>query len=81
MVLLKYLSNFWRALEMPLINCEIDFILNWPTNCFILDASVNNQVLTFTITNTKCYVPVLTLSTRNKKKLLEQLKSSFKRTI
>ena len=81
MVLLKYLSNFWRALEMPLINCEIDFILNWSTNCFILDASVNNQVLTFTITNTKCYVPVLTLSTQNKEKLLQQLESSFKRTI
>ena len=34
MVLLKYLSNFWRTLEMALINCEINLILTWSTNCF-----------------------------------------------
>ena len=58
---LKYLSNFWRALEMPLINCEINLILTWSMNCFIVDKSLNNQAPTFTITDTKLYVPVVTL--------------------
>ena len=56
---LKYLSNFWRTLEMPLINCEV------------------NQ---FQITETKLYVPVVTLSSQDNAKLLPQLKSGFKRT-
>ena len=58
---LKYLSNFWRTLEMPLINCEINLILTWSMNCFIVDKSLNNQAPTFTITDTKLYVPVVTL--------------------
>ena len=43
MVSLKYLSNFWRALEMPLINCEVNLILIWPTNCVIASTNVANQ--------------------------------------
>ena len=58
---LKYLSNFWRTLEMSLINCEINLILTWSMNCFIVDKSLNNQASTFTITDTKLYVPVVTL--------------------
>ena len=58
---LKYLSNFWRTLEMPLINCEINLILTWSMNCFIVNKSLNNQAPTFTITDTKLYVPVVTL--------------------
>ena len=42
MVLLKYLSNFWRTLEMPLINCEINLNLTWPTNCVIVINNVAN---------------------------------------
>ena len=80
MVLLKYLSNFWRPLEMPLINCEINFILNWSTNCAVSNAGAN-QATTFAITDTKLYVPVVTLSTQDNVKLLEQLKSGFKRTV
>ena len=49
---LKYLSNFWRTLEMPLINCEVELILNWLANCVIIYTDVNNQVPTFTITET-----------------------------
>ena len=52
MVPLKYLSNFWITLEMPLINCEVELILNWSANCVIIYANVNNQVPTFTITKT-----------------------------
>ena len=66
---------------MPLINCEIDLILNWSTNCFIIDAPVENETPKSTITDRKLYVPVVTLSTQDKAKVLEQLKSGFKRTI
>ena len=78
---LKYLSNFWRTLEMPLINCEVELILNWSANCVIIYTNVNNQVPTFTITETNLYVPVVTLSTQDNSKLLPQLKNGFKRTI
>ena len=78
---LKYLSNFWRALEIPLINCEVELILNWSANCVIIYTNVNNQVPTFTITETNLYGPVVTLSTQDNEKLLPQLKSGFKRKI
>ena len=61
MVPLKYLSNFWRTLEMPLINCEIELILTWSRNCVIIYTDVNDQVPTFTITETNLYVPAVTL--------------------
>ena len=81
MVPLKYLSNFWRTLEMPLINCEFDMILTWSANCFIIVTNIANQNPTFTITETNLYVPVVTLSTQDNEKLLPQLKSGFKRKI
>ena len=81
MVPLKYLSNFWRILEMPLINCEVELILNWSANCVIIYADVANQVPTFTITETNLYVPVVSLSTQGNAKLLPHLKSGFKITI
>ena len=63
MVPLKYLSNFWRTLEMPLINCEVNLILTWSADCVIIYTNVANQVPTFTITETNLYVPLVTLST------------------
>ena len=81
MVPLKYLSNFCRTLEMFLINFEVNLILIWSKNCVILYTNVTNQVATFTITQTRLYVPVVTLSTQDNVKLLSQLKSGFKRTI
>ena len=81
MVPLKYLSNFWRTLEMLLVNCEVNLILNWSANCVIVYNNVANQGATITITETKLYVPVVTLSTQDYAKLLRQLKSGFKRTI
>ena len=78
---LKYLSNFWRTLEMTLINCEVELILTWSADCVIIYANVANQNPTFTITETNLYVPVVTLSTQDNAKLLPQLKSGFKRTI
>ena len=81
MVPLKYLSNFWRTLEIPLINCEVNFILTWSANCVIVSTDVANQNVTFTISEAKRYVPVVTLLTQDDAKLLTQLKSGFKRTI
>ena len=78
MVPLKYLSNFWRNLEMPLINCEVNLIFTWSSTCVITNS---NGAGIFAIINTKLYVPVVTLSTQENAKLLQQLKSGFKRTI
>ena len=94
--LLKHLSNFWRALDMPLINCGINLILTWSENCELtrkstrdadpdadpaLAAIDNPTNAIFKIKDTKLYVPVATLSTENDKSFLEQLRTGFRRTI
>ena len=76
MVTLKHLSNFWRTLEMSVINCEINLILTFSANCVISNFAAN-QATTFSITDTTIYVPVVTLSTQDNVKLLTQLKSGF----
>ena len=89
---LKYLSNFWRSLKMPLINCEVSLILTWSEECVI--TSIEKKAITtttrrdtsptsatFKITDRKLYVPVDTLSTEGDNKLLAQLKTGFKRSI
>ena len=81
MVPLKYLSNIWRTLEMPLINCEVEVILNWSANCVLIYTDDENWVPTFTITETNLYIPVVTLATQDNEKLVPQLKSGFKRKI
>ena len=63
---------------MPLINCEVNLILTWSKDCVISFATGGTK---FKITETKLYVPVVTLSTDDNAKLLQQLKSGFKRTI
>ena len=78
MVSLKYLSNFWRTLEMPLISCEINLIFTWPEKCVL---SNDTKATTFAITDTKLYVPIVTLSAEDNAKLMRQLKSGFKRII
>ena len=75
---LKYLSNFWRTLEMSLINCEVNLILAWSSTCVITNS---NGAGAFAITDTKLYVPVVTLSTQENAKFLQQSKSGFKRVI
>ena len=69
MVPLKYLNNFWRTLEMPLINCEVNLILTWSSTCVITNSTGPG---TFKIDDTKFYVPVVTLSTQENAKLLQQ---------
>ena len=91
---LKHLINFCRTLNIPLINCEIELILTWSQNCALADmaaraAGNNNDPpaigaptgLEFQITDTKLHIPVVTLSKENDKRILEQLKSGFKRTV
>ena len=81
MVSLKYLSNFWRTLEMPLINCEVNLILTWSSTCVLIATNIPNQNATFALTDTKLYVPVVTLSTQENTEFLQQLKSGFKKVI
>ena len=91
---LKQLSNFWRTLNIPLIGCETELILTWSKKCVLTDmtarAAGNNMDLPaivaptgleFQITDTKLYVTVVTLLKENETKLLEQLKSGFKKTV
>ena len=61
-----------------MINCEVNFILTWSSTCVITNSTGAG---TFEITDTKLYVPVVTLSTQENTKLLQQLKSGFKRVI
>ena len=75
MVTLKYLSNIWRALEMPLINCDINLDLNWSGKCVIVDSNLANQSPTFLISDAK--LPVIIFSTQDNAKPLEKLKSTF----
>ena len=75
------IGNFWRTLAMPLINFEINVDLNWFENCVTVATDVANQGTTFSITGTKLYAPVVTSSTQDNAKLLEQLKRTIKRTI
>ena len=85
---LKYLPNFFRSLEMPLINCKIHLELNWNNNCVIYGPdtyaggdNANNRETTFKITNTKLYVPIVTLSTKDNVNLTKQFNEGFKRSV
>ena len=60
MVPLKYLSNFWRTLEMPLISCKINLQLKWSGKCIIIAGTANNENPTLQVNDTKVYVPVVT---------------------
>ena len=67
---LKYLSNFWISLNIPLINCELELILTWSKNCVLANMTVKDvegdnpatvapSGTTFIIKDTKLYVPVV----------------------
>ena len=81
MVPLKYLSNFWRTLEMPLINCEVNLILTWSSTCVPISTNIDNQNATFAMTDTKLYVTVVTISTQENTKFFQQLKTGFEKVI
>ena len=75
---LKYLSNFWRSLEIPLINCKVELSLRLCENCILSNVAGNS---TFKITDAKLYVPVVTLSTEDNAKLSKLLTEGFKRSV
>ena len=75
---LKYLRNFWRTPEVPLINFQISLSLTWSSTCVTASSTGDGK---FTITGTKRYVPVVTLSAQDNTKLFQQSNSGFRRTI
>ena len=75
---LKYLSNFWRSLEMPLINCKVYLELNWIEDCILSSAGDSAK---FAITDAKLHVPIVTLSTKDSANLAKQLNEGFKRSV
>ena len=84
-VSLKYLSNFFRSLEMPLISCKIHLELNWNKNCVMYGADNheggNDRETTFKLTSTKLYVPIVIISTKDNVNLTKQLNEGFKRPV
>ena len=79
---LKYLSSFWRSLEMPLINCKVELSLKWIGNCGLTTAAnANANKATFEITDANLYVAIVTLSIESNAKLSKLLGEGFKRTI
>ena len=82
---LKYLFNFFRSLEMSLVNCEIHLELNWDINCVMYGADANaggtDRETRFKITSTKLYVLIVTLSTKDNVNLTKQLNEGFKRSV
>ena len=75
---LKYLSNFWRSLEMPLINCKVELSLKWYENCILSSAGT---AATFSITDTKLYVSVVTFKIESNAKSSKALSQGFKRSV
>ena len=74
---LKYLSNFWRSLEIPLINCKIHLRLSWNKDC-VLSTIAD---ITLKITNAKLYVPIVTSSSKDNVKLVKLLEDGFNRHV
>ena len=74
-----YRDEVWRSLDLPLINCEIELHLKWTRNCVLIEK--DDSITKLTITSTKLYVPVVTLSINDNIKFLENIKQGFKRTI
>ena len=66
---------------MPLVNCEINLMLNWSEKCVRASNTAANEQTKFAITNTELYVPFVSYSSQYNAKLLQQLKLGFKRTI
>ena len=75
---LKQWFHLWGTIEMLLINCEVNLILTWSSTYVITNPT---SAGTFETTDTRLYVPVVTLSTQDNSKLLQELKSCFKRVI
>ena len=75
---LKYLSNFWKSLEIPFIKCKVELSLRWHENCILSNVAGNS---TFKIADAKLHVSVVTLSTKYNAKLSKLLTEGFKRSV
>ena len=75
---LKYLSNFWRSLEIPLINCKVHLELNWIEDCILSSAGDSAK---FKIMAAKLHVPTIILSTKDNVNLTKQLSDGFYRSV
>ena len=73
---LKYLSNFWRSLETQLFNCKVELSLDWYAKCMLIIG--NGTAATFAVTDTKFYIPVVTLKIEDNAKLSILLNEGFK---
>ena len=71
------MSNFWRSLEIPLINCKIHLELNWIEGCILSSAGDSAK---FKITDGKRHVPIVTLCTNENVNLTKQLNNEFERS-
>ena len=85
---LKYSSNFWRSLEIPLVNCKVELKLRWTKHCVLSVAGADNangnnndNNVIFIIKGTKLYVPVVTLSARDNQKLSKRLSKGFEKSV
>ena len=85
---LKYLSSFWRSLEMPLINCKVELSLKCIGNCVLTSAAIGanadatgTESTTFKISDAKLYEPIVTLSAENNVKLSKLFGEGFKRPV
>ena len=79
---LKYLSNFFGSLELPLINCKISLELSWTQNCVLATHAGNGgNAITFTMTDARLYVPIVTLSSKYTSHLSKLLSEGFKRSV
>ena len=85
---LKYLSNFWRSLEIPLINCKVELSLEWIENCVLTTAEIGADAnvtgadsAASEITDAKLYVPIVTLSAEDNAKLSKLLSERFERSV
>ena len=85
---LKYLSNLWRSLEVPLINCKTELSLKWIENCVLTSAAIGADAIatgvdsaTFKTVDAKLYVPIVTLSAEDNAKLSKLLGEGFKRPV
>ena len=87
---LKYQSNFWRSLEIPLINCEVELKLRWTKHCALSvldvanddnDDGANSNNIIFAIKDTELYVPGFTLLAKDNQKLLKLLSKGFERLV
>ena len=83
---LKYLSKFWKSLEMPLISCKVELKPRWMKHCVLASAGVENDVadsnnIIFTIKDTKLNAPVATLSAKENQELLILSSIVFERSV